>query len=244
MMKCLEPYLILYQKEDEFNKRVDYVEQRLNKDDIKWLHCELKKTKKREKLRTEIHFLYKFARAGFSISMPIWTDVIAVKNSTKYTIEVYQPDVSRYERLRNRERKAKIYYFEKDVFGNEYIWKGYNFPFSSGEFLKEMVNNCIKEKKKKRQLIKDESSINILCIDLSDRTQTERPSIINPKILDYYNLSDFKTLFDKWDALNGVIVSIWANTILTEKIGLLINKDIDKERINILKQVIQIRRVI
>jgi len=225
------------------NERYDFFKDRLTEEGRKILHRELKDKARREKLFTEIYFLYKFAHLNFKVDKPEKGDVLAQDNSITFKIEVYQPDVSRSKFLKEIERKALIRRYE-EYNGNVSIWKGYTIALNSEQLLKEIVSESIMKKRANGQLTKEENTINILCVDLSDRSLTERLELLDPDLQEYFDLGELKTILDDWEELNGLILSVWIDELMTEKIGFLINKDIDEQYISILSQVVLFVRVI
>jgi hypothetical protein len=241
-MSSLDIQRILNLRELIFNERVEYIKQALKEEDINWLNCQLKDEKRREKLRSEIHFLYKFAQIGFKIKMPTKPDVVAEKGSMKYKMELYQPDASRSNRIKEKEKTSTRFNFGKGIEGS-----GYTLAFTPTSILKDIISNSIKEKKKDLfELIEDKNSISILCIDHSDRKLIETHIIFDSRPLEFINSTEIKTSLNINEqlALDGVIISTWRGSLMKEKVGILVNNYLDKEQVDILKKVIHLTKVI
>lgn len=236
---------ILYNKVrlQRLNARYSYIMPLLGEQGRQRLIFELKDEAKLEKMLTEIHLLYGFATSNFNIDKPDRFDIFAESSAHIFNIEVYQPDISRSKYLREIERKAKIT-FSESVLGRETIARSYTIALNSKQLLKDIVIESIKKKRPKAQLTADDKGVKLLCVDLSDRSLTEKLELTDLEVLKYYDLSDFKALLDEWDVLNGFVLCMWRDELLSEKIGILINRDLDEEHIDILNHVITLMRVI
>lgn len=221
---------------DKCEEWYEYVYPRL-KQGKKTLSNEAKDKDRRGKLCTEIYMLKKFCEIGFEIVKPgpKKGDVLAQDHSRTFIIEVYQPDASKSEGLKDIMKRARnrvvVLHIEDE------------------EILKDIVLEGIKIKKDEGQLTKAEDRINILCVDLSDRSLLEQPRILLTELVDDLGKGELDKLgkelkkhLDDWDALNGVILSNWTED-MTEKEGLLIHEDIDKESIGILNEVIHLHEL-
>ena len=223
--------------------RCSYIMPRLSEQGRQRLVFELKDEVKLEKMLTEIQLFYGFANQKFNIDKPDSFDIFATSSSQIFNIEVYQPDVSRSKFLRDIERNARVKYFES-INGRETISGGYTIALNSKQLLKDIVKESIRKKRSKKQLTADDKGVKILCVDLSDRSLTEKLELTDPEVLNYYDFSDFPSLLDEWGILNGFILCMWKDELLSEKIGILINRDLDEEHIDILNQVITLLKVI
>jgi hypothetical protein len=241
---------ILNQREIILNERVEYIKQVLkeekNEGDIKWLNRQLRGTEgimKREKLRSEIHFLYKLARIGFKIRILHRPDVIAEKGSMKYKIELYQPDESQSNRIKEKEKTATKFNFGRGIEG-----RGYTIAFTQASLLKEIISNCIDEKKEVLlEMAEDKNSIIILCIDHSDRKMIEKIFMsLDSRPLEFANLTEIKASLNVNErmALDGVIISTWRDSLMKEKVGILVNNYLGEEQIGVLKKVLHLTKVI
>lgn len=222
--------------------RLNEIKSNLSEAGKKRLNRELKETGRSGKLFTEIHILYKFAILNFKTDKPEEFDILSQNNSKKYNIEVYQPDKSRCKWLNKLERRIPLKFYRK-FSGTTITSNGYSSPINAKNLLKDIISGSIEEKKQDGQLSRDKSGINILWTDLSHRRLIER-LCFNKILLDFYDLNDIKTLLDKWDVLDGFILSVWANFFLTEKIGILLHRDFDKKDIDVLNQVAHLIRII
>jgi hypothetical protein len=206
---------------------------------------ELKDEAKLEKMFTEIHMFYKFAILNFSIDKPEKGDILAKNPLYTFNIEIYQPDVSRSKYLREIERRAIIREYESVQGLETKRSRSWSAPINPEHLLREIVVESIKKKRSRAQLAKDDECVNILCVDLSDRSLAEKLQLTEDlDVLKYFDVSYFNTLLDEWKALNGLILSKWTNDLLTDKIGILINRDLEKDHISILNNVMTLLRVI
>ena len=205
------------------------------KEELSAFESELRDKKREHKLYTEVFILWKYIKAGFKISRPPRKDCIIETNSKKYDIEIYQPDSSKVKRLKNSQKNAK-----EKIFGKHKV-KYYTGSFIIDDFLKEFVSNVINNKKRKNQLISNADTKNVLLIDLSDISLPESLIIEDSDTFDWFNMINVKQKLHKWNILDALIISIWKNG---EKSGILLNKNLDKIDIDILRKGINLKNIL
>ena len=171
-------------------------------------------------------------KQGLKISKPPGKDCIIEINSKRYNIEVYQPDTSKVKTLKNAQKNAK-----QAVVGKCKA-KYYNYSSTLDNLMEEFVSNVINNKKRKNQLVSQYNTKNILWVDLSDLSLVESLIIEDSDIFDMKNV---KQKLQKWTVLDGLIISIWKHD---DKVGILINKNLDEIDIALLKKGIDLKNII
>ena len=218
----------------DFDKVVEDVKRHLNVNEIKALESELKNTKRLGKLHTEIYLLWKYSTCGLTIRRPPGTDGIIKTDMKEYQIEVYQPDRSKVESLKDAQKQAKV-----NIIGKHEV-TSYSYSTVLNDFLEEELSKVITKKKGKNQFLSSENK-NILWVDLSDISLIDKMIIQASDTLDFFDINGIKSKLNKWDILSGVIFSMWEDG---EKKGILLNKNLDNSDIDVISKAIRLEKII
>lgn len=218
----------------DFDKVVEDVKRHLNVNEIKALESELKDTSRLGKLHTEIYLLWKYSNSGLIIGRPQGTDCIIKTDMKEYQIEVYQPDRSKVESLKDAQKQAKV-----NIIGKHEV-TSYSYSTVIDDFLEEELSKVITKKKGKNQFLSSENK-NILWVDLSDISLIDKMIIQDSDTLDFFDIDGIKSKLNKWDILSGVIFSMWEDG---EKKGILLNKNLDNSDIDVLSKAIRLEKII
>ena len=78
-----------------------------------------------------------------------------------------------------------------------------------------------------------------MCI--RDSSLIEKLVIEDSDTLDFFDVDDIKSKMNKWEILSGLVISFWKNN---EKVGILLNKNLDNKDINVIRKGIILKKII